>query len=220
VDKKILIIGAGPCGLGAAYRLNELGHTDWKLYERNPSAGGLSRSARDDKGFIWDIGGHVLFSHYAYFDALFEKLLADGYIVHKRSSWIRIFSGFVPYPFQNNLNFLPPDAAAECIAGLAEAKREPRTPSNFKDWILSTFGHGISRHFMLPYNRKVWAHPLEDMAISWVSERVSMVDMKKAVASMSKNTKEVEWGAKQSIQVPIEWRHWRLLREDRSFDQR
>ena len=67
---RVLIVGAGPAGLGAAHRLHELGHTDWCLYEKRDSAGGLSASVVDEAGFTWDLGGHVLFSHYEYFDAL------------------------------------------------------------------------------------------------------------------------------------------------------
>src|SRR5262245_1695648 len=60
---RIIIIGAGPTGLGAAYRLKELGHTDFMVYESSPYVGGLAHSFTDEKGFTWDIGGHVMFSH-------------------------------------------------------------------------------------------------------------------------------------------------------------
>ena len=61
--KRILILGAGPTGLGAAWRLHELGHADWLLLERAPYAGGLAASFTDDAGFTWVVGGHVQFSH-------------------------------------------------------------------------------------------------------------------------------------------------------------
>ena len=48
---KIIIIGAGPSGLGAAYRLRELEYKDWQIYEKNDYVGGLSASFKDDKGF-------------------------------------------------------------------------------------------------------------------------------------------------------------------------
>jgi len=60
--KKIVIVGAGPCGLGAAYALHEQGHDDWHVYEANDYPGGLSASFVDRQGFTWDIGGHVLFT--------------------------------------------------------------------------------------------------------------------------------------------------------------
>ncbi len=81
---KVVIIGAGPTGLGTAYRLKELGEHDFKIYERNSYAGGLATSFKDEKGFWWDIGGHVQFSHYEYFDNLMAKLLPDQWLEHQR----------------------------------------------------------------------------------------------------------------------------------------
>lgn len=60
--KKIIIIGAGPTGLAAAYRLKELGYDNFKVYEQKSYVGGLCASFKDDNGFIWDLGGHVIFS--------------------------------------------------------------------------------------------------------------------------------------------------------------
>ena len=70
-----LILGAGPCGLGAAYRLNQLGHASWRLFERNSHVGGLSASFVDEAGFTWDVGGHVLFSHFDTFDRVVDEAL-------------------------------------------------------------------------------------------------------------------------------------------------
>ena len=72
----ILILGAGPTGLGAAYQCNKLGCDSWTLYEREEHVGGLSASFVDKQGFTWDVGGHVLFSHYDYFDKAVEMALA------------------------------------------------------------------------------------------------------------------------------------------------
>ena len=69
---KYLIIGAGPTGLGAAYRLKELGENDFLVLEAEAYAGGLAASFKDNAGFTWDVGGHVVFSHYAYFDQLVD----------------------------------------------------------------------------------------------------------------------------------------------------
>ena len=74
---EFLIIGGGPTGLGAAHRLNELGHKNWLLLEQSNRLGGLASSEIDDQGFVWDLGGHVLFSHYEYFDSLLSQLLKD-----------------------------------------------------------------------------------------------------------------------------------------------
>ena len=121
--KKIIILGAGPTGLGAAWRLRELGYKNWAIYEKNGYVGGLAASFVDNKGFTWDVGGHVLFSHYEYFDNLVFKLLNNEYLEHLRESWIRIFNTWVPYPFQNNIRYLPKEAIYECISGDRKSTR-------------------------------------------------------------------------------------------------
>ena len=72
----------------------------------------------DERGFTWDHGGHVLFSHYEYFDRLMDDLLGKAWIDHERESWIWLMERFVPYPFQNNIRRLPRRALWECIEGL------------------------------------------------------------------------------------------------------
>src|SRR5215831_12570323 len=74
-EPRFVILGAGPTGLGAGYRLKELGWRNFTLFDRNPYIGGLATSFTDAKGFTWDIGGHVMFSHYKYYDKCFETLM-------------------------------------------------------------------------------------------------------------------------------------------------
>ena len=96
--------------------------------EASESAGGLASSFVDHKGFAWDIGGHVQFSHYDYFDdAMNAALGKEGWLHHERKSWVWIADQFVPYPFQNNLRYLPRELMAKAVRGLAT--RPPRTPS-------------------------------------------------------------------------------------------
>ena len=72
------IIGAGPTGLGAARRLSELGAHSFVALEKNAHPGGLSASFQDANGYTWDIGGHVVFSHYEYFDRLLDEQAIEG----------------------------------------------------------------------------------------------------------------------------------------------
>ena len=58
---EILILGAGPTGLGAAYRLHEAGHDRFTVLEARGEPGGLASSYVDPQGFVWDVGGHVQF---------------------------------------------------------------------------------------------------------------------------------------------------------------
>lgn len=199
---KILILGAGPCGLGAAYHLHKLGYTNWQLYERNNYVGGLSASFEDDKGFTWDIGGHVLFSHYDYFDEAVAEILGDAYYEHQRESWIRILQTWVPYPFQNNVRYLPDDILQECIEGLRNLSGSPGKANNFREWMDTVFGSGIVKYFMEPYNRKVWGTPLELMSKDWIAERVSMVDLARIERNIAEQRNDLNWGPNNTFKFP------------------
>ena len=201
---KILILGGGPAGLGAAWRLNELGHCDWQLLEANHYAGGLASSFRDPQGFFWDIGGHVQFSHYEYFDALMHDLIPkEDWLVHQRESWVWMRDRFVPYPFQNNIRRLPREDLYRCLNGLVEIyKNGSHKPANFKEWILATFGAGIAEVFLLPYNFKVWAYPADQMNHAWVGERVSVVDLGRVLDNLVFEKDDVSWGPNHVFQFP------------------
>lgn len=203
MDRRIIIIGAGPTGLGAAYRLSELGYSNWMIYEKSEQVGGLASSFTDSQGFTWDLGGHVLFSHYPYFDTLVEKLLGDRYIEHRRECWIHFKNTWVPYPFQNNIRYLNPEDQLDCLIGLASVWNGEKRAKNFAEWIHETFGDGIARLFMLPYNYKVWATPPEIMDKGWIAERVSVVDFKKVLENVIKATDDKDWGPNSVFKYPV-----------------
>ncbi|HEX6032057.1 MAG TPA: FAD-dependent oxidoreductase [Tepidiformaceae bacterium] len=202
---RIVILGAGPTGLGAGYRLNELGHSDWTIYEASDHIGGLAASHRDDLGFTYDIGGHVLFSHYPYFTDVFDRLMGDDVTVLERESWIRMLGRYVPYPFQNNIRHLPPEATLECLSGLIRAQREldPEAAEDFESWIYAQFGEGIARQFMLPYNFKVWAHPPSLMSKRWIAERVSVIDLEHLLGNVLLARDDVSWGPNSTFKFPL-----------------
>lgn len=199
---KILILGAGPCGLGAAYHLNKLGHADWQIFERNNHIGGLSASFNDENGFTWDIGGHVLFSHYDYFDKAVAEALGDSYYEHQRESWVRILKTWVPYPFQNNVRYLPAEALRECVDGLRHLNGLPGECSNFREWMNTVFGSGIVKYFMEPYNRKVWGTPLEQMSKEWIAERVSVIDLARIERNIADQKDDLSWGSNNTFKFP------------------
>jgi protoporphyrinogen oxidase len=208
VKVDILIIGAGPTGLGASWRLDALGQTDWCLCESAESAGGLASSVVDEHGFTWDLGGHVQFSHYQYFDDLMDELLGpDGWLHHDRESWVWVRGRFVPYPFQLNLHRLPPDEQWACVRGLISAARraagDETLPASFSEWIDRAFGPGIASVFLRPYNWKVWAHPLDTLSWSWIGDRVATVDLSRVVASIARDTDDVSWGPNNQFRFPL-----------------
>ncbi|GAB7081451.1 protoporphyrinogen/coproporphyrinogen oxidase [Megalodesulfovibrio paquesii] len=198
-----LIIGAGPTGLGAGWRLHELGARDFLILEREPHAGGLSASFTDEAGFTWDLGGHVVFSHYKYFDQLLDSLLGEEQLWHERIARVRMADGWIPYPFQNNIRYLPRELAWRCVEGLLPGRRPETRPDSFKDWMLAVFGEGVTDLFMRPYNFKVWATPAERMSWQWIGERVSIVDLERVVKNIILEQDDVSWGPNNKFRFPL-----------------
>ncbi|TVM18725.1 amine oxidase [Oceanidesulfovibrio indonesiensis] len=205
---KNCILGAGPTGLGAGHRLTELGEHDFVILERESHVGGLSASFQDDAGFTWDLGGHVVFSHYEYFDRVLDSLLGEDALRHQRIARVRIAGAWVPYPFQNNIRHLPGKLVWECVEGLVTAHERALTESapagDFAEWIDRVFGAGIARLFMRPYNFKVWATPPERMQAGWIGERVSVVDLRRVLENIILEKDDVCWGPNNTFRFPLE----------------
>ena len=201
---RIVIIGGGPTGLGAAHRLNELGHENWVLLERSEKFGGLASTAIDDQGFLWDLGGHVLFSHYEYFDALLNDLLKEEWFHHIREAWIWTHNRWIPYPFQNNLWRLPEKDRKKCIDGLTHLQDNPPTKEieTFDDWITCSLGEGIADVFMRPYNFKVWAYHPHELSAGWIGDRVATTNLKRLIANTQSKTDDVGWGPNSTFRFP------------------
>lgn len=201
---RVLILGAGPTGLGAAWRLRELGVEDFLILEAKPSPGGLASSYRDERGFTWDVGGHVQFSHYSYYDDVLDRAVRCGWLEHERESWVWIKERWVPYPFQYNIHRLPREDCARALAGLERAAADPSPgrPSHFREWILRTFGEGIAEVFLFPYNFKVWGYPLERLGVDWMGERVAVPDVERVRRNVEEMRDEVSWGPNNRFRFP------------------
>lgn len=203
-DARILILGAGPTGLGAARQLERNGHSTWIMLEASSEAGGLAASFVDDQGFTWDVGGHVQFSHYDYFDTAMAGFLGpDDWLHHQREAWVWMRERFIPYPLQNNIHHLPADDLNCCLHGLAEIAGSCRAdPVNFAQWFEARFGTGIADIFMRPYNTKVWAYPPESMNASWVGQRVAVTDPALVLKNQGLKTDDRSWGSNNTFQFP------------------
>ncbi len=167
--EKVVIIGAGPAGLAAANHLNK----EFVLIEKEAVPGGLMRS-KQISGYTFDWAGHIFFTKIQRILHWVESLLSDNLKWQNRESWVFSKGVFTRYPFQANTYGLPVPVVKECLMGLIEAtfRESGQEPKNFFEWIQSTYGDGISRHFMLPYNEKIWARDLRSMDHHWLAGRV------------------------------------------------
>ncbi|MGW0160561.1 protoporphyrinogen/coproporphyrinogen oxidase [Mycobacterium sp. NPDC003323] len=156
-----LVIGAGTTGIGAAVRLTELG-IDHLVVDAAHRLGGMSASVTDEAGFTWDLGGHVLHSHFPDFD---HAVRASGVELNHvtRNGWVWLHgdgpSSLVPTPIQQQLDEIPADL-------------QPEAPvRHLADYYRNNFGHKLFREFFEPYNRKMWTLPLDQIDDEWTSLR-------------------------------------------------
>ncbi|KAI9696077.1 MAG: hypothetical protein M1836_005908 [Candelina mexicana] len=208
ISVDILVIGAGPTGLGAAKRLNQLNGPSWLIIDSNEIPGGLASTDVTPEGFLYDVGGHVIFSHYQYFDDCINEALPkeDDWYTHQRISYVRCKSLWVPYPFQNNISMLPKEEQVKCMDGMIEAALEARVsntkPKDFDEWIVRMMGTGIADLFMRPYNYKVWAVPTTKMQCQWLGERVAAPDLKTVTRNVILQKTAGNWGPNATFRFP------------------
>ena len=177
MSARVAIAGGGPAGLMMGRLLAADGH-EVKVLEAGPEIGGLCRSRVVD-GYTFDLaGGHIMFTRDQRVSDFWTELFADDpaveterrtRILHQRDHW-------VSYPFENALGELPLEHNLECTeeslrAYLRRRAGEPE-PSDFHAWIRWKMGDGIAKHFMDPYNRKIWKSDLREMGTSWIAGRV------------------------------------------------
>ena len=215
--QRIVVIGAGPTGLGAAHRLAKLGvlrsNTQVIVLDQQGIPGGLAASYRDPNGFLWDNGGHVVFSHYPYFTQTLTEAVSEwnkrtraAYAFMKGSDGIR---RFIQYPVQENIHAMDKVDQEKSLKGLEEITYNPsqHKPNNFDEWLLKNFGTGLCNIFMRKYNRKIWTVKTTEMNTDWVSERVAVPDINKIKAKITafeagKSANDSSWGPNRFFRFP------------------
>lgn len=165
---KVVVLGAGLTGLAASEHLQRAG-VPHRLFEREAVPGGHAVTV-EEQGFRFDRTGHLLHLRDPSMQALATELLPPAqYRKIQRRSAVFSHGVYTRYPFQANTFGLPPEVAYECVAGFLEAYYAPEKPepADFEAYCLQHFGAGISKHFMLPYNARLWGVPAREITSEW-----------------------------------------------------
>jgi protoporphyrinogen oxidase len=164
----VAVLGGGLTGLSASASLREAG-VKQRAFERESVAGGHAVTI-EEQGFRFDRTGHLLHLRDPAIQQLaFELLPASQYRRIARKSAVFSHGVYTRYPFQANTFGLPPEVAYECVAGFLAAHfaAEKPEPKDFEAYCLLHFGAGISKHFMLPYNARLWGVPPREITSEW-----------------------------------------------------
>ena len=183
VEPRVVVIGAGPAGLTAAYQLVKAGARPVVL-EADDVVGGISRTVERD-GWRFDIGGHRFFTKVPEVEALWHEILDDGsFLTRPRMSRIFYRGKLFDYPLKagNALTNLGLVEAVRCVLSYVWARvRPPKDQSNFEGWTSARFGKRLYRIFFKTYTEKLWGVPATSIQADWAAQRIKNLSLLTAV---------------------------------------
>jgi protoporphyrinogen oxidase len=181
----VVIIGAGPAGLTAAYQLAKAGRRSTVL-ESDGVVGGISRTV-EREGWRFDIGGHRFFTKVQPVEELWHEILPDeDFMLRPRKSRIFYQGKFYDYPLRamNALGNLGPLEAVRCVLSYLWARvHPPKRQDMYEGWLAARFGWRLYRHFFKTYTEKVWGHPPSEMPADWAAQRVKNLSLTSAIVN-------------------------------------
>jgi protoporphyrinogen oxidase len=169
----VLIMGAGPAGLTAAYELCNRQVSSLVL-ESDSVVGGIARTA-NYKGYLFDMGGHRFFTKVSLVDRMWKEVLGDDFITRPRASRIYYRHKFFQYPLEpmNALFGLGLFEALRCGLSYARAQViKTRPEDDFETWVSNRFGRRLFQIFFKTYTEKVWGIPCHEIKAEWAAQRI------------------------------------------------
>jgi UDP-galactopyranose mutase len=192
----VVIIGAGPAGLTAAWQLAKGGHPSTVL-EADSVVGGIARTAERD-GWRFDIGGHRFFTKVKAVEDVWHEILPDeDFLTRPRMSRIYYNKKFFDYPLKpmNALRGLGLVEAVRCLGSYAWARvRPPKDQSTFEGWTAARFGYRLYRIFFKTYTEKLWGVPATEIQADWAAQRIKNLSLFTAIVNAllpKRNQKEI-----------------------------
>ena len=186
-ERPVVVIGAGPAGLTAAYDLTRRG-VPTVVFEQDGQVGGLAKTVVY-KGFRFDIGGHRFFTKVDGVRDLWRELLGDDLLKRPRLSRIYYCGRFYDYPLRarNVLANLGPVTSASMLASFLHAQLRPVRPEvSFEDWICNRFGRRLFERFFKSYTEKVWGIPCREIGAQWAAQRIKGLSLWTAMVNALK----------------------------------
>lgn len=169
----VVIVGAGPAGLTAAYELLKY-DIQSVILEKSNTVGGLAQTA-EYKGYLFDIGGHRFFTKVTLVEQMWKEVMGADFLSRPRLSRIYYNSKFFQYPLVplDALKGLGLKEALRCGVSYLKAQLFPIRPeTSFEAWVANRFGRRLYSIFFKTYTEKVWGIPCTELSAEWAAQRI------------------------------------------------
>jgi protoporphyrinogen oxidase len=172
-DAPVIVLGGGPAGLTAAYRLAQR-EVPVIVLEAEDQVGGLAKTVERD-GYRFDLGGHRFFTKSREVRELWHEVLGDEFLRRPRMSRIYWNGRFLDYPLRGAdvIRKLGPVELTRATASFLWASLRPkRREDSFEDWVTNRFGRRLFELFFRSYTEKVWGVPTSELRAEWAAQRI------------------------------------------------
>lgn len=179
---KVIIFGAGPAGLTAAYEACKRGLLPL-VFEKDREVGGISKTV-NYKDYLFDIGGHRFFTKYDEVKKIWYEILGDNFITRPRLSRIYYNNKFFFYPIKllNALMNLGLVNSFLVVSSYLYSQVNPyRNVANFEEWVSNKFGKKLFTIFFKTYTEKVWGISCKEIQADWAAQRIKSLSLGKAI---------------------------------------
>jgi protoporphyrinogen oxidase len=175
---QVVILGAGPAGVGAAYQLRRTGRASVTVLERQSMAGGLA-SSFELAGLQVDHGSHRL--HPSCDPAILadiRELLGDDLLDRPRHGRIRLRGRWIHFPLKpvDLVRSLPlgftVGTTLDLLKKAGSFGRNGTANGSFASVLQHGLGTTICRDFYFPYARKIWGCAPEELSAIQARRRV------------------------------------------------
>lgn len=187
-DGTVVVIGAGPAGMAAAYVLTMAGiHVE--LYEASAYIGGMARTIELWGGRV-DIGPHRFFSSNRRVNQLWLEVAGQGYEMIDRLTRVFYNGRYFEYPLRpvDALMKLGPVEALRCLGSYVRAQcgRPAFQDASFEDWVVSRFGRRLFEIFFKTYSEKLWGISCSELDADFAAQRIQGLSLWGAIANALK----------------------------------